>query len=100
MKIDQNRANLDTLPGVRTDAVRDERAAAVEKAVQDDRAADQVRVSTTGQLAATAAAAANNAPDVRPEAVARGRALLESGELGRDAGRLADALIDSLLDRG
>lgn len=100
MKIDQNRANLDTLPGVRTDAVRDERAASVEKAAQDDRAADQVRLSSTGQLAATAAAAASAAPDIRPEAVARGRALIESGDLGRDAARLADALIDSLLDRG
>jgi flagellar biosynthesis anti-sigma factor FlgM len=61
--------------------------------------ADQVRVSTTGQLAATAAAAASAAPDIRPEAVARGRALLERGELGRDAERLADKLIDSLLER-
>ena len=100
MKIDQNRANLDTLHGVRTETVRDERAASVEKAAQDERAADQVRVSTAGQLAATAAAAANAAPEIRPDAVARGRALLERGDLGTAAGRLADALIDSLLDRG
>lgn len=99
MKIDQNRANLDTLKGVGAESVRDERAAAADKAATETRAADQVRVSTAGQLAATAAAAANEAPDVRPEAVARGRELLERGDLGRDAGRLADALIDSLLDR-
>lgn len=100
MKIDQNRANLETVAGARTDAVRDERAAAAERATQDDRSADQVRVSTTGQLAAAAAAAANEASDVRPDAVARGRELLERGELGRDAERLADALINSLIDRG
>lgn len=99
MKINEQRANLDTLGGVRADAVRDERAAAA-KAAQDAKTADQVRVSTTSQLAATAAAAANEAPDVRPEAVARGRALLERGALGTDANRLADALIDSLLDKG
>lgn len=97
MKIDQNRASLDTLGGVRSEQIRDERAAAAEKAAEDRRA-DQVRVSTTGQLAASAAAAANEAPDVRPEAVARGKALLESGALGADPARLADALIDSLLE--
>ncbi len=100
MKIDQNRANLETIAGARADAVRDERAAAAEKAAQDDRSSDQVRVSTTGQLAAAAAAKANEASDIRPDAVARGRELLERGELGRDAARLADRLIDSLLDKG
>jgi flagellar biosynthesis anti-sigma factor FlgM len=77
----------------------DERAAGVERPSEDVRASDKVQVSTTGQLAATAAAAANAVPDLRPDAVERGRALLERGELGRDAERLADALIDSLLDR-
>ena len=96
MKIDQNRANLDTLRG--TDAVRDERAAATGKAAHGQRSADQVKLSTTGQLAAAAAQAANDAPEVRPDAVARGKALLDSGELAKDAGRLADKLIDSLLD--
>ena len=100
MKIDQNRANLDTIAGARADGVRDEKAVSAERTAQDERPADQVRVSTTGQLAAAAAAKANESTDIRPEAVARGRELLEQGELGRDAGRLADALIDSLLDRG
>ena len=43
--------------------------------------------------------AANDAPEVRPEAVARGKALLESGKLGSDPARLADKMIDSLLDQ-
>jgi flagellar biosynthesis anti-sigma factor FlgM len=99
MKIDQNRPNLDTVGGLRQEQLREERAAAAERAAQDDRT-DQVRVSTTSQLAATAAAAAGEAPDVRPEAVARARALLDSGELGKNAERLADALIDHAIDRG
>lgn len=99
MKIDQNRANLDTLRGVGADAVRDEKAAAAGKATLDARSADQVKLSSTGQLAAAAAQAANEAPEVRPEAVARGKALLESGQLGNDPGRLADKLIDSLMDQ-
>ena len=97
MKIDHNRANLDTVGGPRQEPVRDERAAAAERAASEDRA-DQVRVSTTSQLAGAAAAAARHASDVRPEAVARARALLDSGELGRNAERLADALIDNAVN--
>lgn len=99
MKIDQNCANLDTARGVGAEAVRDEKAAAAAKATRDPRHADQVKLSSTGQLAAAAAQAANEVSDVRPEAVARGKALLESGKLGSDPGRLADKMIDSLLDQ-
>ena len=47
---------------------------------------------------ALALKAADDAPAVRPEAVARGKALLESGTLGNDPMALADRLIDALLD--
>ena len=59
---------------------------------------DQVRVSSDAQLASAAIEAANKASDVRPEAVARGKALLDSGKLGADAERLADVLLDHGLD--
>jgi flagellar biosynthesis anti-sigma factor FlgM len=98
MKINQNRADLDTVGNVRQEPVRDERAAAAERATTDQ-ATDQVRVSTTSQLAAAAASAAEQASEVRPEVVERARKLLASGELGRDADRLADALIDRTIDR-
>ncbi len=97
MKIDQNRANLDTVGTVRQEAVAHERAAAERAA--SDKATDQVRVSTAGQLAAAAASAADQTPDVRPDVVERARKLLASGELGRDANRLADALIDNAIDK-
>jgi flagellar biosynthesis anti-sigma factor FlgM len=99
MKIDQNRIDLDQAAAAKAEAVRDERTAAAEKASKDERVgADQVRVSTTSQLAASAAAAASDAPDVRAEAVARARERLTSGELG-DPGRIADALIDQAIDK-
>ncbi len=97
MKIDQNRANLDTVGTVRQEALREERIAAERAAA--DKSTDQVRVSTAGQLAAAAASAADQAPDVRPDVVERARKLLASGELGRDAERLADALIDNAIDK-
>lgn len=99
MKIDQNRGGLDHVGGAKTDAVRDERTAAADKTARDDRAADRVQVSTTSQLAATAAAAAADAPEVRADAVARAKARLAAGELG-DPGRIADALIDQAIDKG
>lgn len=98
MKINQNRANLDTVGGIRQEPVRDERAAAAEKAVAD-KGTDKVRVSTTSQLAAAAASAADQASEIRPDVVERARKLLNSGELGKDAGRLADALIDHTIDK-
>ena len=61
---------------------------------------DRVEVSSDLQLVAAAIAAAAQSPDVRPDAVARGREALASGALGRDAEGLADRLIDALVDRG
>ena len=64
-------------------------------------AGDRVEVSADAKkaqgLVADAVKAVQALPDVRAEAVARGRAKLESGELGADAGKLADAIIDDLL---
>lgn len=98
MKIDHNRGGLDHLGGAKTEAVRDERTAAADKAARDERSgADKVRVSSTGQLAAAAASAASEASDVRADVVERAKAKLLSGELG-DPGRIADALIDKALD--
>lgn len=59
---------------------------------------DAVQVSDEARLRAEALKAAGEAPAIRPEAVARGKALLESGALGSDASALADRLIDALLD--
>jgi len=59
---------------------------------------DAVQLSGDVRLADEAVRAASEASDVRPEAVARARALLEQGQLGADLGRLADRIIDSLGD--
>jgi len=60
-------------------------------------AGDRVEVSTDAQLISAAAQAAKDAPDVRADAVARGRRALESGTLGNDPDRLADRIVDALL---
>lgn len=57
-----------------------------------------VSLSSDLRLADEAVRAAALAGEVRPEAVARARALLASGELGGDLERLADRLIESLIE--
>ena len=59
---------------------------------------DRVRLSDELRLADEAVRAAALSGDVRPEAVARARALFESGSLGRDLEALADKIIDSLTE--
>ena len=58
---------------------------------------DRVEVSPEAQLVAAAIQAAHDAPEVRPDAVERGRLALERGTLGQDTSRLADRIIDALL---
>jgi len=57
---------------------------------------DAVRLSSDLRLVDQAVRAASADTD-RPDAVARGRALMESGTLGGDVERLADRMIDALL---
>ena len=95
MKIEGNRPTQETESLTRADAKGTKSA--------PNRAADAgdgVDVSADAKkaqgLVADAVKAAQALPDIRAEAVARGRAKLEAGELGVDAGRLADAIIDDL----
>jgi flagellar biosynthesis anti-sigma factor FlgM len=59
--------------------------------------ADRVEVSEDAKLLSAAMQAAKSAPETSDAAVERARQKLVSGELGRDAERLADKLIDHLL---
>jgi len=98
IKIDGNRLSGEVDATRRAEATR-----TAEKKAASDRAAaaksDRVEVSKDAQLMTSALKAANEAPAVRPEAVERARKLLESGEIGRDSGKLADKIIDTLLNK-
>ena len=58
---------------------------------------DRVQVSDQARLLSAAVQAAHEAPDASEAAIERARQKRAAGELGRDAERLADKLIDSLL---
>lgn len=59
---------------------------------------DAVKLSGQLKLADEAVRAAAISGDVRPEAVARARQLVESGQLDTNLISLADRIIDSLLE--
>jgi len=94
MKIDGNRPGLDHA------ALQRLEKAAAESAKQTTTnkvtSGDTVQVSADATLANDAVKAANDTPDVRADLVEKMRALLASGELGKDAGAIADSLIDSM----
>ena len=60
---------------------------------------DRVEVSADAQLLTSALAASQKTPEVRTELVERLRQKLNAGEIGNDSGRLADRMIDDLLNK-
>ena len=60
-------------------------------------AGDRVELSGDAALRAEALKAANAAPEIRTELVDRLREKLNAGQIGNDAGALADAILDDQL---
>ena len=96
IKIDGSRLTGDTDATRRVGSGRtQDRTAADRAGAQTDR----VEVSKDAKLMTSALKAANDSATVRHDVVERMRRLLDSGELGRDSGKLADALIDHMLTK-
>jgi flagellar biosynthesis anti-sigma factor FlgM len=99
MKIEGNRqapAMSDAEATRRLDEARKAERTAVERQTSKT---DRVEVSKDAQLMTTALKAAQDAPAVRQDVVERARQALEKGEVGNDSQKLADKLIDTLLNR-
>lgn len=79
---------------------RTEAARAAERAQKpaSPTATDRVEVSRDAELVNQAVHAANEAPAIRLDKVEQAKKALADGTLGADAGTLADALIDRMLD--
>jgi flagellar biosynthesis anti-sigma factor FlgM len=99
MKIDQNRTADTNATDRLNKALQTEKADKASKpgTTATTKTGDRVEMSDDARLMQTALDAVKKAPDVRPEAVERARKLMESGELGNDAHKLADSIIDDLL---
>ena len=102
MKIEGNRQTQDTEG---TEASKRAAAAfdkAVKRTVTDTSSTtsrDRVEVSADAQLMTSALTATQKSPAVRTELVERLRQKFTAGEIGNDSGRLADRMIDDLLNR-
>jgi flagellar biosynthesis anti-sigma factor FlgM len=59
---------------------------------------DRVELSPDAALAGSAIKAAADSPEIRPDVVERMRKALAAGELGSDTQKLAESLIDRMID--
>ena len=96
MKIEGSEPNLESVAAQRMDRVSTDRAKQVSGAVTSQ-GTDRVQVSGDAALAAKARRLADETPDIRHDLVERMRAKLAAGEIGKDAERLADRMIDDML---
>jgi flagellar biosynthesis anti-sigma factor FlgM len=99
MKIDGNRTAQDAEATKATEAAQkvNEKRVAKKSDLPLSTGTDKVEVSSDAKLMAAALKASNDAPAVRADVVEAMKKKLEAGEIGNDAGRLADRLIDDLL---
>ncbi len=94
MKVDNNRDYLTTTDSLRVDA--DRIPAAGSRPSTTGPVNDQVTLSSDAQFLQAAEKAAQDAPNIRPDAVAKAKALLEQGQVGTDLESLASSILDSL----
>ena len=99
MRIDGNRTAQDTEATKSTEATQKVNEKRVAKKTEQPATSgtDKVEVSADAKLMAAALKASTDAPAVRSDVVEAMKKKLEAGEIGNDAGRLADRIIDDLL---
>ena len=60
---------------------------------------DRIEVSSEARLLSTALAAAQSAPEVRADRVEAVRQKLAKGQIGNDVDRLANSMLDDLIEK-
>jgi flagellar biosynthesis anti-sigma factor FlgM len=96
MKIEGNNPGADALAARQLERARAEAKEAAAEAAR--KSGDRVELSQEAALAGSAIKAATDSPDVRPDVVERMKKALAAGELGSDSQKLAESLIDRMLD--
>ena len=97
MKIQGGSPNHEASATTRLDQTKSERQGKADRS--GDSGSDRVQLSSDAQLASSAVRAANDAPSIRQDVVDRARQKLAAGQVGQDTMKLADRLIDHLLER-
>jgi flagellar biosynthesis anti-sigma factor FlgM len=102
MKIDGNRLTQDTEATRGTDAARKLADRFVTRTAVERPASggtDKVELSPDAKLMAAALKAADGPAAVRTDVVEAMKQKLAAGEIGNDSGRLADRILDDLIQR-
>ena len=93
-------------PGIETAATDAAQRITTEQKTQVNRAGarpaatgDRVEVSADAKLLSEAMKTAAATPDIRTDVVERMKQKLAAGEVGNDAGRLADSMLDGILKK-
>lgn len=97
MKIDGNRPAHDTQAADGPQRAAKDTAVRQPGVVAATGGSDRVELSGDAALRALALKAALDAPSIRADLVHQMREKVDRGDVGRDSGRLADAIIDDLL---
>ena len=96
MKVD-SAASQESAASKQVDATRDKESARAQRSPQPG--SDRVDLSTEAELLAEALRVAEQTSDVRQDLVEQMCARLARGEVGDDVARLADSMIDHLLEQ-
>lgn len=100
MKIEGNRPGIDTSA---TDAAQrvytEQQHRANRTAGRPSATGDTVEVSADAKLLSEAVKTAQAVPDIRADVVERMKQKLAAGEVGNDAGRLADRMLDDIVKK-
>jgi flagellar biosynthesis anti-sigma factor FlgM len=97
MKIEGSKPNLlESIAAQRLDRASTDRAKQASGTVTSQ-GIDRVQVSGDAALAASARRLADETPDIRYDLVERMRAKLAAGEVGQDADRLAEKIIEDII---
>jgi flagellar biosynthesis anti-sigma factor FlgM len=96
MKIEGNNPGADALAARKLERAQAEAKEAAAEAVR--KAGDRVELSQDAALAGSAIKAVADGPDIRPDVVERMKTALAAGEVGSDSQKLAESLIDRMLD--
>ena len=98
MKIEGNRPGIDTSAADAAQRVgTDPYQKANRAGGRSTGSGDTVEVSADAKLLSEAAKAAQATPAIRADVVERMKEKLAAGEVGNDAGRLADRMLDDIL---
>ena len=98
MKIEANRPRIDTTATDEAQKIGADRRAGKVGSRQTS-STDTVEVSSDAKLLSQAMTVAQDTPAIRADVVERMREKLAAGDVGNDAGRLADRMLDDILTR-